>query len=196
MSPPPFPGRPRLRNILLDRDGTLIRECNYLHEPDEVRLLPGVPRALHSLQRAGCRLFLLTNQSGIGRGYFPETDYLAVQDRLLELLDVHGVILTDTLHCPHTPDAGCSCRKPKTGMWTELVSRHRLHPEESVMIGDKLADVGFARNAGLAAAVLVLTGHGKKEQYKLSDQQAPAPDFVAPNLELTARWLATRFSLG
>lgn len=196
MPPHLSPDGMKLRNILLDRDGTLIKECNYLHDPDRVMLLPGAARALLTLQRAGCRLFLVTNQSGIGRGYFPEADYHAVQDRLAELLAAHGVHIEDTLFCPHTPDAGCSCRKPRTGMWTELVNRHGLRPGESIMIGDKLADIGFARNAGLAAAVLVLTGHGEKERIKLSEHPDAAPDFIAPNLELTARWLAARFSLG
>lgn len=185
--------RPILRNILLDRDGTIIRECNYLHDPDQVSLLPGAAGALVNLQRAGCRLILLTNQSGIGRGYFPESDYHAVHERLEEILALHKIEFTDALYCPHAPNEGCSCRKPATGMWQKLVQRHDLRPEESVMIGDKLADADFGRNAGLAATILVLTGHGEKERAKLAQQPERAPDFIAPNLELAARWLGVRF---
>lgn len=189
----PSTERPILRNILLDRDGTVIKECNYLHDPDQVALLPGTARAMVTLQRAGCRLFLLTNQSGIGRGYFPESDYHAVHERLKEILALHKIGFTDALFCPHAPDTDCTCRKPGIGMWQELVCRHGLRPEESVMIGDKLADIEFGRNAGMAATILVLTGHGEQERAKLAEQPEKAPDFIAPNLELAARWLGTRF---
>ena len=152
--------------VLLDRDGTLIEDKHYLSEPSGVALLPGVGPALSRLVQAGHRLFLVSNQSGVGRGYFTEQAVVACQKRLEELLEPYGVAFTDAVWCPHAPEESCFCRKPLPGMFDELRARHGLLPETTFMIGDKLDDLGFAANAGLSAGLLVLSGKGAEHARK------------------------------
>ena len=152
--------------VLLDRDGTLIEDKHYLSEPSGVALLPGVGPALSRLVQAGHRLFLVSNQSGVGRGYFTEQAVVACQKRLEELLEPYGVAFTDAVWCPHAPEESCFCRKPLPGMFDELRARHGLLPETTFMIGDKLDDLGFAANAGLSAGLLVLSGNGAEHARK------------------------------
>ncbi|NDY58449.1 HAD-IIIA family hydrolase [Desulfovibrio sulfodismutans] len=153
--------------VLLDRDGTVIVDEHYLCDPARVRLLPGAGQALARLADAGMRLFVVSNQSGIGRGYFSQADHLAVQARLLELLNDHGVGLTGDAFCPHAPDAACSCRKPGLGQWEALRASHGLDAAHTAVIGDKASDVAFGKNLGAAVTVLVLTGHGVQEAQRL-----------------------------
>ena len=149
-------------NILLDRDGTLIEDRHYLGDPSQIVLLPGVVPALRAFVDNGCRLYMVTNQSGIGRGFLSVAGFDRVQRRLLEMLQEHGVFFDDTAYCPHAPQDGCTCRKPQIGLWRELAARHRLDPKQSVMIGDKMSDLLFGANASLRASILVLTGQGSE----------------------------------
>lgn len=158
--------------LFLDRDGTIIEDRHYLRDPDGVVLLPGAGEALGQLARAGIRLFLVTNQSGIGRGYFPEEDFWACQARLDELLRPWGARFTDVRFCPHGPEEGCACRKPRTGMWEQARGVWNLDPARCVMVGDKPDDLRFGINAGFAAAFLVRTGYGAATAEKLG---LPAP---------------------
>ncbi|MDR2695967.1 MAG: HAD family hydrolase [Deltaproteobacteria bacterium] len=160
------------RDILLDRDGTLIEDRHYLSDPAQVTLLPGVAQALRRLSLAACRLFVVSNQSGVGRGYFSLENALACNARLAQLLAAHGVHFTDMLLCPHSPEDGCGCRKPQTGMWDMLRARHGLHAARTAMIGDKRDDVRFGRAAGLRT-ILVLTGKGRDHAAALG---LPLPD--------------------
>lgn len=147
--------------VLLDRDGTLIADKHYLADPDQVELLPGVGSSLARLAGQGARFFLVSNQSGIGRGYFPLEAALAVNERLAALLDPFGVRFTDMVFCPHAPQDNCSCRKPKIGLWNALRERYGLDPGHCLMAGDKGEDMAFASAARLALRALVLTGHGR-----------------------------------
>ena len=135
------------RFVLLDRDGTLTRDAGYTHRLEDYALLPGAAEGLRRLAGAGFRLAVVTNQSGIGRGLFGEADYEAFQKRLAEDLAARGVRLEGSFHCPHVPDAGCACRKPRPGLL--LRARDALGAElaRSWMVGDDRRDV----EAGLAA---------------------------------------------
>ncbi|GAB6038414.1 HAD family hydrolase [Fundidesulfovibrio butyratiphilus] len=152
----------RLRNVLLDRDGTIIVEKHYLCDPDQVELAAGAGPALARLSRAGVGLYVVTNQSGIGRGYYGEADFLAVQARLDALLADYGVRLNGVAHCPHDPKDGCDCRKPAPGLWSRLSRQAGLDPASTVMVGDNASDVAFGLGCGLAESILVLTGHGAR----------------------------------
>ncbi len=193
-----------LRSVFLDRDGTLIEDRHYLADPAGVVLLPGAAAALARLAGAGCDLFLVSNQSGVGRGYFSEADVRACQKRLDDLLEDAGVRLTEAVWCPHAPEAGCRCRKPLPGLWERLAAARGLDPRASVMIGDKAADLHFAFNAGFAAAVLVLTGEGENERagWPLPPEDAGFVEipphgscriFVARNLPAAATALLSAF---
>lgn len=173
-----------IRNIILDRDGTVIVDKHYLSDPAGVELIPDAGPALGRLAAAGRRLYLATNQSGIGRGYFSEADQHAVQARLEELLAAHAAPISGLAFCPHAPQDNCSCRKPATGLWDALSAEHGLEPDSSVMVGDKPADVSLGLNAGLAASVLVLTGKGVASAEKLGLPELPEGE---PWLELAER---------
>ncbi|MCF8039958.1 MAG: HAD family hydrolase [Desulfohalobiaceae bacterium] len=193
-------------DILLDRDGTVLKEKEYLCRPEEVEFLPGVGQALKSLQDKGCRLFMVTNQSGIGRGMFTFEDYDLVQARLENLLADYGVFFHDRKFCPHSPLAGCTCRKPGTLMWQELVQDHGLSPETSLMIGDKPEDLEFGARAGLRVLILVLTGYGRSTAKSLVCPDIPdgsrflelnrkgaGPDLLARDLPAAAAWIQNFF---
>lgn len=150
----------RFPAVFLDRDGTLMEEVDYCREPDKVRLLPGVLEGLAKLKAAGFRCVIITNQSGIGRGWIQMAEYEAVHARLMELL---GAGLIDaTYFCPDAPGTPCNCRKPAPGMILAAADDLNLDLSRSWMIGDKASDVGCGQNAG-TRTILVQTGYGKNE---------------------------------
>lgn len=150
---------PLLPAVFLDRDGTVIAEKHYLHDPAEVELLPGAAEGLRRLAALGLPLVLVSNQSGVGRGYFSRSDVDRVHGRLLELLEAQGARLDALYVCPHAPDQQCSCRKPLPGLIDRAAAELGLDPAESFVIGDKPCDVdlGLVVNA---TTFLVTTGYG------------------------------------
>lgn len=145
--------------IFFDRDGTLIEERNYLSDPAGVVLIPGAAEALRLARAAGFLAVVLTNQSGVGRGFFTLEDVQRVHERMLALLAREGAGVDGIYVCPHAPGDDCSCRKPRTGLVEQAARELGIDLPRSWMIGDKPADIELARNAGLRS-VLVLTGYG------------------------------------
>jgi len=146
-----------MKAAFLDRDNTLIYDPGYIHEPEKVVLLEGVGEGLKKLKEAGYLLIVVSNQSGIGRGYFKEEDFWAVNRKLQELLKPYGVQIEDFFFCPHRPEENCNCRKPKTGLIETAVKKHQINLKRSVMIGDKDSDLECGINAGLMCSVKVGT---------------------------------------
>ncbi len=144
--------------VFFDRDGTLIHEAHYCREPSQVRALAGAPEALLRLARAGFALVIVTNQSGIGRGYFTSDDYRRVHEEVLWQLKPAEI--TATYHDESTPDAPSDRRKPSPRMVEEAAREHSLDLTRSWIVGDKTSDIECGRRAGLRT-VLVKTGHGK-----------------------------------
>ena len=155
-------GRPA---VFLDRDGTIIVEKTYLADPEGLVLVPHATEALKELREAGYALVIVTNQSGIARGLYTESDYRAVARRLDELLHAAGAPVDATQYCPHHPDFGepCRCRKPNTGMYRDAAEALGLSLEASYYVGDKVADVRPALELG-GTGVLVRTGYGTDEE--------------------------------
>ncbi len=151
----------RLDTLLLDRDGTIIEDKHYLANPDEVVLLPHVGEVLGRLAKQGWRFFVVSNQSGVGRGYFTEESVRLCMQRMEDLLAKHGVSIAGVVYCPHAPEEGCTCRKPATGLWENLQENYHICADNCVMVGDKVEDMQFALNANLAGRVLVGTGKGQ-----------------------------------
>jgi len=149
--------------VFLDRDGTLITEKVYLADPAGVELVPGVIEALRALRAEGLLLVTVTNQSGIGRGYYTDEDYHAVAARLEEELGAAGMMLDGTFYCAHAPDAGCRCRKPATGMYEDAAERHGIELGSSYYVGDKVSDVLPALELG-GQGILVRTGYGREHE--------------------------------
>ena len=172
------------RYVLLDRDGTIIRERHYLSDPDLVDLLPGAAAGMRLLQEAGLRLVVVTNQSGVGRGYFSQETLERIHDRLRELLAAEGVELDGIYTCPHTPDDRCDCRKPSTGMVDQASRDLGFDPHLAFLIGDNVADIELGRRVG-ARTLLVRTGYGAE----LADTEAVTPDYVVADLTEAAHAL-------
>ncbi len=169
----------KIKNLFLDRDGTIIVEKHYLKDPDEVELLPNAVDGLKKFVEKGVNLFIVTNQSGIGRGYFSVQDLYKVNKRLCDILSLYHVQIKDIEFCPHSPDDNCRCRKPKTYMWEKLQKKYNLISHETVVIGDKLSDVLMGRNAGFILNALVLTGYG---EYSLKKGPIDCFDLIAKDL--------------
>ena len=162
--------------VFLDRDGTLIPDHGYLAAVDGVTLLPGVGPALAELARAGFLLVLITNQSGIGRGYFTRAVVDAQHERLQERLRPFGAELAALEVCPHTPEESCDCRKPWPGMLQRAAAALRLDLPRSWMIGDKALDAQAGRAAGCRAI-------------RLAAAADPAADATVPDVAAATRWI-------
>jgi D-glycero-D-manno-heptose 1,7-bisphosphate phosphatase len=159
------------RAVFFDRDGTLMEEVYYCGDSDQVRVYPGVSAGLRSLKDAGFRAFIITNQSGIGRGLIDEAQYRSVQAELISRI---GEGLIDASYfCPDSPGTPSSRRKPEPGMVFEAAAEFDIDLANSYMIGDKAADVECGRRAG-AKTILVLTGYGAAQDC--------SPDFRAANV--------------
>ena len=142
------PAAPK-RLALIDRDGTIIVDKVYLRDPDGIEFAPGAIEGLRLLRDAGFALVLITNQSGIARGYFDAATLARIHDRLESMLAAEGLRLEAIYFCPHGPDDGCDCRKPAPGMITTAMRDLGFRPEEAVVIGDSDADMGAAAAAGI-----------------------------------------------
>ena len=166
-----------MRAVFFDRDGTLMEDAHYIADPALVRVYPGIPEALRRLKSAGFALFIVTNQSGIGRGLLTEQQYHAVQDEFLRQL---GPGLIDhTYFCPDAPEAAGPRRKPAPGMLLEAAADYAIDLAHSWVVGDRTADIQCGRRAG-ARTVLVLTGYGRQHQ-------TSAPDFICQDAVEAAR---------
>lgn len=175
--------------VFLDRDGTLIhdRPGFYLRRPSQLRFYAGAAEALLRLRRAGYALVVLSNQSGLARGFLDEATLRRVHERLLGGLSRRGAPLEGIHFCPHHPDDRCACRKPKTLLARRALRRHRLRLKGSWVVGDKLADVELARALGLPS-VHLLTGHGR--QQRRAHGKGLRPTRTARDLRAAARIIA------
>ena len=147
--------------VFLDRDGTLMRDVDYCGDPREVQVFPEATGALRRLKQSGYKLVVITNQSGIGRGYFTETDYRAVEAEFVRQLG--DGLIDASYHCPDLPTASSIRRKPGPGMIFEAQRDHLLDLRRSFLIGDKASDIGCGRNAGVRT-ILVQTGYGAGQE--------------------------------
>ena len=174
------------RAVFLDRDGTLIEEKNYLHREQDVTLVKGAAAALKKLRRAGFMIFIVTNQAGIGRGYYTEGDVQRVHRFLLGLLSKDGALIDGIYFCPHHPEDRCNCRKPSPKFLFDAAAQFGIRLADSFMIGDRLSDLEAGRRAS-ARSVLVRTGYGENEIRELGDR-LPA-DHIAEDLPAAANWV-------
>jgi D-glycero-D-manno-heptose 1,7-bisphosphate phosphatase len=171
------------RAVFLDRDGTINREVGVLSDPDEVELLPGAAEAIARLNEDGWLVIVVSNQSGVGRGYFTEEAVEKVHQRLQMILSDEGARFDAIYYCPYHPDTGCDCRKPALGLLRQAVADFDIDVCRSFVIGDKVSDVEMGHRAGCRTA-LVLTGYGEEAQSK-----ANRADFIAPDLYAAVDWV-------
>jgi len=166
--------------VFLDRDGTIMTDCDYCSNPKDVRIFPGVREALLRLKSRGFKLIIITNQSGIGRGLMTLEQYRAVEAEVLRQLD--GLIEA-TYFCPDVPGQPSSCRKPEPGMILQAKREHGIDVARSFFIGDKETDVECGRNAGVRT-IRVQTG-------PQHDTTGSTPDWAAEDLPAAAEIILT-----
>lgn len=180
------------RAVFLDKDGTLVRNVPYNVDPERIRLMPGAAEGLRLLHTAGYRLIVVSNQSGVARGYFPEGALAAVAARLRGLLAAAGVPLAGFYYCPHHPDGAasayaraCDCRKPAPGLLVRAAREHGVDLARSWLVGDILDDVEAGRRAGCRTVLIV---NGGETEWSLSPLRLP--EFLAADLASAARTIA------
>jgi len=186
------------RAIFMDRDGTVSFEVGYVNHVDRLQVMPQSVEAIRWINDAGFRAVVVTNQSGVARGYFAEPLLAEVHESLRRQLACGGARLDGVYYCPHHPREGeppwrrvCDCRKPSTGLLLQAASELDIDMVGSYMVGDTMVDMRTARNAGLCG-VLVLTGYGRGELAHRSHLWPFEPDHIAEDLRDAVRWILRR----
>ncbi len=174
--------------VFLDRDGTINEQMGYINHTCRFKLLPGAADAIKRLNDAGIPVVVVSNQSGLARGYFPEELLTAVHEKMNTLLAENGAHVDAIYYCPHHPEAKeerfrvtCDCRKPKPGLVLQASEEMGLDPEQSYLVGDRWSDIKTAANCG-ATSVLVRTGYGRGDEQYIGPQQEIQPDLKADDL--------------
>jgi len=180
--------------IFLDRDGTINQEVDYVRSTDEFHLIEGSAPGIRELNEQGWQVFVVTNQSGIARGFLTETQLAEIHSTLEKALRAHGASIDAIYYCPHHPDFGkppyravCDCRKPNIGMITRAIHEFDLDLERLFVVGDRLLDMQMGRAAG-ARCILVRTGYGERE-LELCRADGGSPDYVADNLSDAVQYI-------
>ena len=176
------------RFVILDRDGTIIEEVSYLSDPKQIALIPGTGKALRDLSDMGFGLVVITNQSGVGRGYFDEAQLARIHDRLLEMLRAEEITLDGLYFCPHTPQDRCLCRKPHTGLIQKASEDLDFDLSGSIVIGDKASDIEMGCRVG-ALTMLVCTGYGAQ----VASERKIAPDYIVEDLSAAVEVIGSKF---
>jgi D-glycero-D-manno-heptose 1,7-bisphosphate phosphatase len=179
--------------VFVDRDGTLIEEVGYLDRVERLTLYPWTTDAIRALNRAGLRIVLVSNQSGVARGFFTEQIVDEVHAHMEALLQRGGAHIDAYYYCPHHPDGkvpgyaqACDCRKPQRGLVDRAMREFGVVPAHAFVVGDRWLDVGLARNVG-ARGVLVRTGYGAAEEMRPPD--GLAADAIVDNFAGAASWI-------
>ena len=174
--------------VFLDRDGTIAEEVGYLNHASRFRMFAPAAAAIRRLNEARLPVVVVTNQSGVGRGYFPDSLVDTVHELMKQQLSAVGAHVDAIYYCPHTSADGCACRKPKPGLLEQAAQEHGLELRRSFVVGDRYGDVELAHRVG-ARGVLVRTGYGAGEEAWHAEEWRAAPDFVADDLAAAVEWI-------
>jgi len=181
--------------VFLDRDGTINEQMGYINHLSRFHLLPGVAAAIRLLNQAGVPVVVVSNQSGVGRGYFPASLVNEVHDMMKNELAREEARVDGLYFCPHHPEAkveeyrlACHCRKPKIGMFAAAAREMGLDMSASYVVGDRWTDLKAAANCG-ATGVLVLTGYGRGDLLYMAPVEAVKPRHVAEDLHAAVQWI-------
>lgn len=175
--------------VFLDRDGVINRDsAEYIKNRQEFEFLPGSITALVRLREAGYDVIVITNQSAVNRGMITLKGLDDMHHMMKETIQRHGGRIREIYYCPHRPDEGCDCRKPKPGLILKACDQYTIDLNHAIMVGDSTKDIECARNAGCARTVLVKTGNGPKSEKELKARGFEA-NYVAVDLENAADWI-------
>ena len=148
-----------IKTIFLDRDGVINKEINYLYKIKDFEFISGIFDTCIHFRKLGYKIIIITNQSGISRGLYTESDYQNLTQWMLEKFNKNNVEILDVFHCPHGPESNCYCRKPMPGMLLKAKDKYNIDMMKSWMIGDKDADIVSANKSGISNTILVRSGH-------------------------------------
>ena len=148
-----------IKTIFLDRDGVINKEINYLHKIDDFKFIDGVFETCQYLISLDYQIIVITNQSGISRGYYTEKNFQIITEWMIAEFQKNDIIILDIFHCPHLPNSNCNCRKPKPGMLLDAKYKHNIDMQNSWLIGDKEIDIIAANSSGITNTILVKSGH-------------------------------------
>jgi len=162
------------RAVFLDRDGTMAKDVHYCRRPEDFELLPNTAKAVRLLNEHGFRVIVITNQSGIARGYFTEETLAEIHQKMKRELSKEGAWVDDVCYCPHHPDDNCDCRKPKPKLVFDAVKEHNIDLEKSFVVGDLQMDIGLGKAVGCRS---ILIGDPP-----LANGEKAKPDAVAADL--------------
>ncbi|RJQ56785.1 MAG: D-glycero-beta-D-manno-heptose 1,7-bisphosphate 7-phosphatase [Desulfobacteraceae bacterium] len=180
------------RVVFLDRDGVINRDSpDYVKSWEEFHFLPGSLQALKLLKRSGFAAIVVTNQSAVNRNLLTESALQEMHRKMCDSVEEYGGSIEDIFYCPHRPEEGCLCRKPKPGLIEQARKRYRIALSDAWMVGDSVKDIECARNAGCRHAVLVRTGSGRPSERILMERKTP-PDYVAEDLFGAVEWIIGR----
>jgi D-glycero-D-manno-heptose 1,7-bisphosphate phosphatase len=141
--------------LFLDRDGIINTDHGYVYKIEDFEFTEGIFELLNLFIQEGYKLFIVTNQSGIGRGYYTQEDFFNLTAWMVSEFEKRDIVITSVHHCPHAPEVDCNCRKPKTGMIDEILSQNEIDLENSWMIGDKQSDIDLAKNSKIKQTIAI-----------------------------------------
>ncbi len=170
--------------VFLDRDGTMAKDISYCSCPEDFELFPYTAQAVNRLHELGFKVIVVTNQSGVGRGYLTEETLAEIHEKMKTELAKEGAFVDGVYYCPHHPDDNCDCRKPRPGMIARAVREHNIDPRRSFMVGDLPFDIGLGKAAGCRT---VLVGASPSEEAIALGPDAVVPDLTAAVREIS-RW--------
>jgi D-glycero-D-manno-heptose 1,7-bisphosphate phosphatase len=177
--------------VFVDRDGTICFDKHYLGDPAGLELIPTVVDGLRKLTKAGVPIIIVTNQSGVARGYFTEETLIKIHKDLVKILEKQGVSILDVFYCPHMPDAGCDCRKPAPGLLLRASKKHGIDLSKSYVIGDRMMDIEMAHKVNARGILVPEPGdqYGVDNETKASKEK---PDFRTNTFLEAADWVLSR----
>ena len=174
--------------VFLDRDGTISEEVGYLNHVSRFHMFPFASAAIRKLNQGGLLVFVITNKSGVARGYYPESLVHTVHDLMTQQLIQAGAHLDGIYYCPHTSGDACMCRKPGPGMLHQGSAEHGVDLTRSFVVGDRHSDVELAHSVG-ARSIMVRTGYGEGEILWHAGKWRLKPDVIAADLTAATDWI-------
>lgn len=174
--------------VFVDRDGTINVDGPYLSDPDKFMMYPGVGEGIKELKENGFKIIVITNQSGIARGYFTENDLAEIHAKMKREFKKFNVELDGIYYCPHHPDDDCNCRKPKTGLFDKAIKEHDIDVKKSYMLGDKDLDVVAGRNAGTKTILIPIPGITGDSVIEKNKNDL-CPDYIARDFTDAIEWI-------
>lgn len=172
--------------VFIDRDGTINKNTGYIDKPSDLHIYPGVAESIKELKGIGFKIFIITNQSGIARGFFNEEILEKIHEKMKKEFELKGAKIDAIYYCPHHPDEKCSCRKPETGLLKKAINDFDIDVNQSFIIGDRMLDIEAGYKVGCRTVLIPENVELVKKEIKESDIK---PDKICKNFHQGAKWI-------